>query len=137
MTKSSKNTRDRSAEIQKVLGKAFWSIVEHYKLNQREQAVLLGINYNRTRLSSFKEGFSIPDDPDKVLRASHLVGIHKSLRILFPHNRKVVYGWLKTPRKQFNNKSAMDYIEVGGPDYESLMRLASVRRFLDQVRVSG
>ena len=77
-------------------------------------AKLLGIKDNRTRLNSFKKDSCISDDPDKALRVSHLVGIHKSQRILFPHNRKVVYGWLKTPRKQFNGKSAMDYIEDGG-----------------------
>lgn len=123
-------------EVQRALGKAFWNLVKHYDLSQREQALLLGIKENRARLNKLKAENAIPEDPDKKLRVSHLVGIHKNLRILFPHNREVVYKWLKTPRQLFNDKSAMDYI-ASGPDFESMMRLAAIRRLLDQVRVGG
>lgn len=125
-----------SKRNRRALGKAFWSIVRHYGLTQREQAILLGIKENRSRLNSLKAKEEIPDDPDKQLRVSHLIGIHKNLRILFPHNREVVYGWLKTPRREFADISAMDYVATG-PELESMTRLATVRRFLDQVRVGG
>lgn len=128
--------KNNSEQVRKVLGRAFWSIVKHYDLNQREQAIVLGIKENRSRLNSLKSKKSIPEDPDKELRVSHLLGIHKNLRILFPHNREVAYKWFKTQRAQFNNMSAMEYI-ASGPEFESMLRLAAVRRFLDQVRVSG
>lgn len=122
-------------EILRVLGKAFWSIVEHYALNQREQAILLGIKENRQRLNTLKKEVQIPDDPDKILRVAHLVGIHKNLRILFPQNRVVAYGWFKTKRDLFDGLSAMEYIAED--PMNSLPRLFSVRRLLDQLRVAG
>jgi hypothetical protein len=128
------NPEDR----RRVLGKAFWKIVAHYGLTQSDQAAILGINENnRDRLKKFKTNNELPRDPDKELRAGHMIGIHKNLRILFPHNREVVYQWLKTPRAQFNDQSAMSYIKDGGPEYQSMMRLAAIRRFLDQVRVGS
>lgn len=122
-------------EILRVLGKAFWNIVEHYGLNQREQAILLGIKENRQRLNAMKMEMQIPDDPDKILRVGHLVGIHKNLRILFPQNRDVAYAWLKTKRDLFEDRSAMDYIAED--PMNSLPRLFTVRRLLDQLRVAG
>lgn len=74
----------------KSLDEHFWSIVKHYDLNQREQAIVLGIKENRSRLNTLKGKKSIPDDRDKKLGVSHLIGIHKNLRILFPQNREVV-----------------------------------------------
>jgi len=129
-----KSSATSMESMRSALGKAFWSIASHYGLTQKEQAVLLGIKLNKARLSDHRSLKTIPDDPDKALRVSHLVGIHKNLRILFPNNREVVYRWFKTPRPEFGGASAMDFIEEGG--IESLPRLAAVRRLLDSIRVS-
>lgn len=122
-------------EILRVLGKAFWNIVEHYGLVQREQALLLGIKENPQRLNALKKDRLIPDDPDNILRVGHLVGIHKNLRVLFPQNRDVAYAWLKTKRNLFQGQSAMDYIAED--PMNSLPRLCTVRRLLDQLRMAA
>ncbi|MDQ3233910.1 MAG: helix-turn-helix domain-containing protein [Pseudobdellovibrionaceae bacterium] len=100
--------RPSPEQLQKVLGIAFWNIAEHYGLTQKDIALILGIKENRQRLAALKKDLAIPEDPDKLLRVSHLVGIHKNLCILFPHNREVVYAWLKTPRELFQGLSALD-----------------------------
>jgi hypothetical protein len=133
--KSLKKAKPTQEDIARVLGKTFWQIVEHYGLSQKDQATLLGIKENRQRLNSLKSKQEIPDDPDKLLRVGHLVGIHKSLRILFPQNRDVVYAWLKTKRDLFQGRSALEYIAEDPID--SLPRLFSVRRLLDQLRVAS
>jgi hypothetical protein len=116
----------------RALGTAFWRLVEHYRFTQKEQAVLLGIKYNRERLQSLCDKQEIPFDPDKFLRVGNLLGIHKNLRIIYPHNRDIVYGWMKTPREEFHGKSAMDFISE---DFgASLLRIFTVRRMLDQIR---
>lgn len=137
MAKHSHNSNQRVSpeKVREALGRAFWKIASNYELTRAEQAAILGIKANNQRLGSMEENREIPDDPDKVLRASHLVGIHKSLRILFPQNREVVYHWLKTKRELFKGKSAMEYIMEGDPSV-SIMRLYSVRRLLDQLRVA-
>lgn len=117
------------------LGKAFWRMAELYELNRQEQALLLGIKYNRQRLMKLENEAKIPDDPDKYYRVGHLLGIHKNLRILFPHNRELVYEWLHRKREQFGDRSALDFIKEN--PVESLVRIAAIRRMLDQIRCSS
>ena len=126
---------EKNRQYKKTLAKAFWRLASLYSLTQKEQAGLLGLKENRSRLNKLKDRQELPEDPDKYLRVSHLIGIHKNLKILFPHNREVAYGWMKSPRELFGGQSAVDYILS---DYlRSLPRLASVRRVLDQIRVGG
>ncbi len=115
-----------------VLGKAFWKLVQLYQFSRTEQATLLGIKANRERLNSLEKQNTIPVDPDKFLRVSHLLGIHRNLRILYPHNREIVYSWMKTPRELFHGVSAIEFIEED--PLNSLPRLFTVRRTLDQIR---
>ena len=135
-SKENKQTVPKATEVLHALGRAFWKLADHYQLTQKEIAILLGIKAeNRQRLNHLKQKQEIPDDPDKRLRVSHLIGIHKNLRILFPQNRDVVYSWLKTRRELFEGKSAMEFIAED--PMQSLPRMFSVRRLLDQIRVSG
>ncbi len=122
-------------QLQKVLGVAFWNIAEHYGFTQKEVALILGIKENRQRLTSLKKELAIPEDPDKLLRVSHLVSIHKNLRILFPHNREIVYSWFKTPRELFQGRSALEFIAEDS--LQSMTRLFTVRRLLDQLRIAA
>jgi hypothetical protein len=127
--------RPSQEQLQRVLGNAFWKIAEYYSLTHKEIALLLGIKENRQRLAALKKNSEIPEDPDKLLRVSHLVSIHKNLRILFPQNREVVYAWLKTKRDLFQGKSALEFIAED--PLQSMTRLFTVRRLLDQLRVSA
>ena len=118
-----------------ILGEAFWNMVFHYKLSRKEQALLLGVNQNnRKTLKEYEIKKSIPLDPDKFLRVSLLLGVHKNLRILFPQNRSVAYNWMTTKQELFNNKTPMDFIAEDPAN--SLLRLATVRRALDIIRTS-
>ncbi len=114
------------------LGEAFWNMVKHYALTRSETALLLGINDNRRRLAELQSRSAIPEDPDKVQRVGHLIGIHKNLRILFPHNRDVVYSWMKTPSNILGGISPIEYIRQD--PVNSLPRLFKLRRTLDQIR---
>lgn len=116
------------------LGKSFWRMAELYQFTQSEQADLLGIKYNRQRLSSLQNAKKIPLDTDKFFRVGQLLGIHKSLRLLFPHNREIVYSWMKTKREIFGGYSAVEFITQN--PMESLQRLCAVRRTLEQIRSS-
>ncbi len=123
---------DESAQA---LGRAFWRLVELYKFTREEQALLLGFKpENRQRLNDLQSKQKIPVDPDKFQRVGNLLGIHKSLRIMFPHNLDLVYSWMKTPREMFHNMSAIQFITA--EPLNSFARLFTVRRILDQIRVS-
>jgi len=124
-----------TSKLHKALAKAFWNITDHYSFTQKEQAILLGIKESKGGLNSYRKKVEIPDDPDTRLRVSHLIGIHENLRNLFPHNREIIYAWMKTKRDLFEGKSAMEYISED--EHNSLPRIFSVRCLLDQILVSS
>lgn len=124
------------ADQLRAASKAFWNIVEHYKFSREEQALLLGVNYNRDRLNQLQKERKIPESDDSVLRVSILVGIHKNLRLLFPYNRDLVYKWMKVKNDDFGGVSPIEYIKHAQLG-EGLNRIAAIRRRLDFIRCNG
>lgn len=123
-----------SAKTAKLLGKVFWSLMGHWKLAPKDQALLLGVKYHATKLKEWQARSSIPEDPDKFMRVGHLAGIHKNLRILFPYNRRAVYEFMTTPQDfLFNGKSALQVIRESG-EMNSYASISAIRRRLDQLR---
>ena len=127
------------AEVNKeqiqTLGKAFWKLAHHYTFTREEQAILLGIKFNKERLIALQKKNEIPAEPDKMQRVGNLLGIHKNLRILFPEDKELVYSWMHTPHKMFENKTPMDFV---AEDFvNSFFRLFVIRQKLDMFRVSG
>lgn len=117
-----------------VLGKVFWNLINHWQMNAKEQALLLGVKYHATKLKTWQEEKIIPEDPDKFRRVGHLAGIHKNLRILFPYNLQAAYDFMKTPQEfLFNGKSPLQIIKEGG-EINSYATIAAIRRRLDQAR---
>ena len=139
MRSARQNRRTLKTELSKeqvqTLGRAFWKLTEHYRLTREEQAVLLGIKFNKERLGALQKKSEIPAEPDKMQRVGNLLGIHKNLRILFPEDRDLVYSWMHTPHKMFEGQSPMGFI---AEDFaNSFARLFAVRRKLDLFRVAG
>jgi|SRR5215203_1550299 len=101
-------------------------LLEHWKLSTAEQSALLGLSTgSRSTLSRYREGEPLADSRDLLDRAGHLLGIHKSLRILFPYDRDLAYSWMT----QFNRRLGarpVDLISERG--FEGLL---AVRRYLD------
>jgi hypothetical protein len=68
----------------------------------------------------------LADNRDLIDRAGHLLAIHKSLRILFPHNKELAYAWMTTANQHFDGKTPMDIVHEQG-----FLGLIAVRRYLD------
>ncbi|MGH6610218.1 MAG: antitoxin Xre/MbcA/ParS toxin-binding domain-containing protein [Burkholderiaceae bacterium] len=101
-------------------------LLEHWKLSAAEQSALLGLSTaSRSTLARYREGEPLADSRDLLDRAGHLLGIHKSLRILFPYDRELVYGWMTQFNRRFGARP-VDLIAERG--FEGLL---AVRRYLD------
>jgi hypothetical protein len=99
----------------KSLAKAFWNLVEKYDLSTPDVLIILGKSWDPKTIKKYKDSLSFPEgDTDVVLRASHLLSIHWSLRVLYPHNRSIVYSWIKTKAAEFNNKSPIQILKESG-----------------------
>lgn len=114
-------------ESRRRLTKMVLRLFDLWQLTSSDQASMLGLStVGRTTVSRYRNGKSIFAINDDLLgRAGHLLGIHKSLRIIFPHNKDLAYRWVTQPNKKFGGKTPLEVMKQG---YEGLL---SVRRYLD------
>ena len=103
-------SQDRGA-----LAKMVMTLLDHWKLSTEDQASLLGIaTSNRAALSNYRSGKPIGTSRDQYERVGHLLGIHKNLRLLFPHNRELAYRSMTTRNKAFDNQTPVEVVRGWG-----------------------
>ena len=113
-----------------MVSKRVMTLLDHWKLSTEDQAALLGIAAsNRAALSNYRSGKPIGTSRDQYERVGHLLGIHKSLRLLFPQNRELAYRWMSTRNKAFDNLSPVEVVKEWG-----FAGLLMVRSYLDRAR---
>lgn len=101
-------------------------LLELWQLTPAEQAQVLGLSSgSRSTLGRYRSGEPLADNRDLLDRAGHLLGIHKSLRILFPHDRDLAYRWMTQPNRRLGARP-LDLVLQHG--FEGLL---AVRRYLD------
>ena len=102
------------------------ALLDHWKLSPVDQAVLLGLSpQSRSTVARYRRGEPLADSMDLLARAGHLLGIHKALRILFPHDRDLAYRWVSAPNARFG-ATPLEIMKRHG--YEGIL---AVRRYLD------
>lgn len=112
------------------LARMVMSLFDHWKLSTEDQAALLGIaSGNRAALTRYRKGEPIGNSRDQYERVGHLLGIHKNLRLLFPHNRELAYRWMSTRNRAFDNLTPVELIREAG-----FAGLLIVRAYLDRAR---
>jgi hypothetical protein len=108
------------------LAKMVVSLLEHWNLPPNDQAVLLGLSpQSRSTIARYRRGEPLADSSDLLARAGHLLGIHKALRIIFPHDRDLAYRWVGAPNARFGT-TPLEIMKRHG--YEGIL---AVRRYLD------
>lgn len=123
--------REASTSLDRgALAKMVMALLDHWKLSTEDQAALLGIaTSNRAALARYRKGEAIGTSRDQYERVGHLLGIHKSLRLLFPQNRDLAYRWMTTRNKAFDNLTPADVVKEWG-----FAGLLVVRGYLDRAR---
>jgi len=82
-------TQDRG-----VLARMVMQLMDLWNLNPEQQAGLLGLDASsRSGLAKYRKGSPIGTSRDQLDRVSHLLGIHKNPRLLFPQNSEIGYRW--------------------------------------------
>jgi Antitoxin Xre/MbcA/ParS C-terminal toxin-binding domain/Antitoxin Xre-like helix-turn-helix domain len=118
---------EHSTEYRASLAKMIMNLFDHWGLKTEDQAALLGLSTKgRTSLGRYRRGQPLADNQDLLDRAGHLLGIHKSLRLIFPHDKELAYRWITQPNQRFDNRSPLDIIKERR--FEGLL---AVRRYLD------
>jgi len=102
------------------------ALLDHWQLSAAEQTAVLGLSVSsRSTLARYRKGEPLADSRDLMDRAGHLLGIHKSLRILFPHDRDLAYRWVKQPNRRLGARPLDLVLQYG---FEGLL---AIRRYLD------
>jgi uncharacterized protein (DUF2384 family) len=109
------------------LQRAVLNLFERWNVADVDAAVVFGGISART-LRRWRDGDLGRVSRDMADRMSHLLAIHKSLRILFEETRRG-YDWMSARNEAFGGKSALDILRRGG--MEDIVR---VRAYLDAVR---
>ena len=116
---------DREARAR--LARLVVALFDRWALSAADQAALLGLSpASRSTLARYRRGEPLADSADLISRAGHLLGIHKSLRIIFPHDRDLAYRWIAAPNRRFEGASPLEIIKRYG--FEGML---AVRRYLD------
>lgn len=116
----------RSRESRARLAVLVVRLLDHWQLSTSEQAAVLGLSAgSRSTLARYRGGEPLADSRDLLDRAGHLLGIHKSLRLLFPHDPDLAYRWMTQPNLRLGGRPVDLVIEHG---FEGLL---AVRRYLD------
>jgi transcriptional regulator with XRE-family HTH domain len=116
----------KARESRTQLARMIVQLLDHWQLNATDQSLLLGLSsQSRSTLSRYRRGEPLADSADLLARAGHLLGIHKALRILFPHDRDLAYRWVSAPNRRFGERAPLEIMKQG---FEGLL---AVRRYLD------
>ncbi len=111
--------------------KALFNIVKHWRIRDEDARELLGgISNGAYYQLKQNTGATVkPLEQDRLLRISYLIGIFKSLNILY--SQRLADQWMQLPNTNpiFEGRTPLDYILRGGPPAMDV-----VRRLLDARR---
>lgn len=105
-------------------------LFDHWKLSTMDQLALLGLNEkSRATLARYREGKPLSNTRDLLDRVAYLLDIHAQLRLIFPHNKNLVYGWMTARMKDFGGATPIELVKSHG-----IVGLNMLRAYLDRVR---
>lgn len=109
------------------LTKMVIQLFDQWGIDIGSQSALLGLSLNSPiTIVDYRSGAALSDGRDLMDRVGNLLGIHRSLRLLFPQNRELVYRWLTVPNLAFDNRSPVEIMVERG-----LPGIVTVRGYLD------
>lgn len=120
----------RNRDERVILARAVIRLFELWHLPAADQLMLLGLNEsNRIALQRYAKGEALAANRDLLERVAHLLGIHKALKLLYPHNPELVSGWMSSANTIFDGATPVDIARRFG-----FAGLLMVRGTLDRMR---
>ena len=84
-------------------------------MSKEDQLELLGLPASEESILDVNRlSKAIAESRDVKDRIIHLLKIHEALRILFPRNRELTYGWMTTPNRAFKQMTPAKAIKAWG-----------------------
>ncbi|MDA8089298.1 MAG: MbcA/ParS/Xre antitoxin family protein [Nitrospiraceae bacterium] len=116
-----------SLEGRLALTKIVMKLFDLWELGVEDQLACLGLfTGSRRTLDRYRKGAPFANHRDLMDRVGNLLAIHQSLRILYSHNREIVYRWMTTPNLAFDGLRPIDTVREKG-----FLGLLQVRNYLE------
>ncbi|TQM89726.1 MbcA/ParS/Xre antitoxin family protein [Roseinatronobacter monicus] len=112
---------------QAAMQRAALRLFEHWNITDAEAAILLG-GISPRSLHRWRKGEYGRHSRDLSDRLSHILGIHKGLRLVFADPQRG-YAWVRKPNADLGGASALDVMLAGG-----MADLQRIRSYLDSMR---
>ncbi len=135
MTANSRGQRAHSQSLESrdkriVLARAVSRLFENWQLPATDRLALLGLSEaNRSALGRYERGQPLAASRDLLDRVGHLLGIHKSLKLLYPQNPEIIKRWMTSANRKFHGDTPAQIVRRFG-----LPGLVMVRGMLDAMR---
>lgn len=114
------------------LGRAVVALLQKWNLSEKQQLGLLGSGaHDGDARSEYQTGERpLPGTPEVLQRVAYLMGIHGSLRLLFPTREDLRFSWVRRRNQAFGGSTPIDIMLRDGAD-----GIARVCAVLDQQRM--
>ncbi|NZA25083.1 DUF2384 domain-containing protein [Luteimonas sp. SJ-92] len=115
-------------EARRDLARILAALFEKWALPTEQQLALLGMSpESRKVLAQYRRGErALPNSRDTLDRAGYLLGIHKGLRMLFPEDPDLRFGWVRRRNRMLEGRAPLEVMLDDG-----LVGLARIARFVD------
>lgn len=125
-----KSRQEFTADVKTAGLKAFFNIMELWQIKPQDAMILLG-QPARSTFFKWKKEKSGDVPYDSMIRISYILGIYKTLQILFTENNRAD-NWLHKPNAAFGGQSALERM-LGG----NVTDIAYIRDYLDSIKGGG
>jgi len=115
---------NQSSKASKVALKVFFNIMMAWRVSEKDQMNLID-QPSRIILNQWQHGIVAGISNETYKRISYVIGIYKSLHLLF-QNKKQADGWMLRPNSTFGGDSGLEFILK-----DSLTNLSFLRRYLE------
>jgi hypothetical protein len=122
------HARSERARLSPAGLKAFFRIMEHWRLRDEAAKTLLG-GVTNGPFYEMKKNQDRVLDADTLTRISYLIGIYKALNVIY--GEKLANDWISLPNENaiFGGSSPLEYMLQGGiPAMQIVRRLLDARR---------
>lgn len=103
-------------------------LFSNWKIGAEDKLILLGFEATGKDLAHVLEHFLLQENSrDLTERIAYLFAIHANLRIIFPRNKNMVYGWMTAQCADFYSKTPIEVVKEHG-----LVGLNMLNKYLEK-----
>ena len=104
-----------SKEVRSSLAKMIIKLFRLWGIPIADQLILLGLSpKSRSIIYKYERGSALPSSREMLDRVGYFLSIHKSLKLLYPRNKEILYSWIRLRNKAFDDLAPLEVMKNEG-----------------------